>query len=156
MHIISNFETHSEPWEFFCVDCMTWRRKDVSLSPLRWQFFCLVLCNNENKKKSERLQFSTQKQTSARMCWNCFHWNKRLALQHNLTHLKNLLKYGGTMGHAVCTILKSYVSFIPFFVFGFGHFWRRSYENITYSHHSIIRPVRWAESAVLAMHCWLL
>ena len=38
------------------VDCMTWRRKDVSLSPLRWQFFCLVLCiakcNNENKKKS--------------------------------------------------------------------------------------------------------
>ena len=90
------------------VDCMTWRRKDVSLSPLRWQFFCLVLCNNENKKKSERLQFSTQKQTSARMCWNCFHWNKRLALQHNLTHLKNLLKYGGTMVYAVCTILKSY------------------------------------------------
>ena len=36
------------------VDCMTWRRKDVSLSPLRWQFFCLVMCiakcNNENKK----------------------------------------------------------------------------------------------------------
>ena len=23
------------------VDCMTWRRKDVSLSPLRWQFFLL-------------------------------------------------------------------------------------------------------------------
>ena len=118
LHIISNFETHSEPWEFFCVDCMTWRRKDVSLSPLRWQFFCLVLCiaqcNNENKKKSERLQFSTQKQTSARMCWNCFHWNKRLALQHNLTHLKNLLKYGDTMGYAVCTILKSYFHKVSF------------------------------------------
>ena len=66
------------------------------------------------KKKSERLQFSTQKQTSARMCWNCFHWNKRLALQHNLTHLKNLLKYGDTMGYAVCTILKSYFHKVSF------------------------------------------
>ena len=41
------------------VDCMTWRRKDVSLSPLRWQFFCLVLCiaqcNNENKKKTWKI-----------------------------------------------------------------------------------------------------
>ena len=106
-------------WAMRILLLIVWLGEEkMSLSPLRWQFFCLVLCiaqcNNENKKKSERLQFSTQKKTSARMCWNCFHLNKRLALQHNLTHLKNLLKYGGTMGYAVCTILKSYFHKVSF------------------------------------------